>query len=163
MERKLYGTGASWERHDPVALSVNARIHREGARSPSSNTVIESFTREVAPGTADQLEDGCQVAKARDRRGSLDRTEGAAFHRLVRGRGGDGCRVSTLLAPAAWRLSPSTTADAPAIDAVYVSSMPAAPWHLAPAGCPRVQAEAPAVQMLSNRRLPYGHCRGPDS
>ena len=147
--RKHYGTNSSRQRHDH-------------ARCPSSNTAIASFAHAAEQGTGHQPEDGGEVAQTHDGRGFEDRAGGASVHCADGGRGGDGRRVPAPHAAATGRLSLRPSALDPTPDAVSAASVPAASRHLPSAGHPRRQAEAPEVQALPHRVLPYRHRRGAD-
>jgi len=147
--RKPYGTSSSRERHDH-------------ARRQSCDTAIASFARAAEPGAWHQPQNRLEVAQARDRRGSQDRTEGTSLHGPDRGGGGGGRRVSASHAAAAGRLPLCPSTLDPASDALGAASMPAAAWHLPVTGRGRGQTEAGAVQTLSYRLLSHRHRRGAD-
>ena len=73
------------------------------------------------------------------------------------GRGGDDRRVPAPFAAAAGRLPLCSAAIDPAPDAVSATSVPAAARNLAPSRCRGRQTQAPEVQVLTHRVLPYGH------
>ncbi len=147
--RKHYGTSSSRLRHDHV-------------RRQSCNTAIAGFALAAERRVGDQSQDGRQVAEAGDGRGFEDRPEGAALDGSDRGRGGDDRRLSTAHAAAAGRLPLRSAALDPAPDALGATSVPAAAWHLPPAGRRGGKAQTTEVQALRDRVLSYRYCRGSD-
>lgn len=61
------------------------QVRHGRARRQSCNTTIASFARDAEPGAGDQSQDRRKLAEASDGRGSQDRAEEAALHRLVGG------------------------------------------------------------------------------
>ena len=119
--RRRYGPGTAWERHnDRGGPSGDTAWSREpeGPRSPSR----------------DQPEDGRQVEEAGLDGGCADRPEGAQLDGAVAGAGGDHRRLQASYATSARRPSLRATGHDSAADALVPAPMPAAAWHLTPAG-----------------------------
>lgn len=104
------------------------------------------------------------VAKWRKRTTVEDLKTGpkALIHHPVRSRGGNCCGVPAAHAAAAGRLPLRVAAVDSAPDAVSVGSLPPAARHLPPTGRRGRQAQASALQALSDRLLPHGYRRGAD-
>jgi len=97
------------------------------------------------------------VAEARNGRCYEDEAYGTALDGLARSRGNGNRRVVAPHSSSAGRLSKCPAAVFLASNPVASASVPTTAPHLPASGCGGRQAQAPEVQVLTNRFRPYRH------